>query len=68
MAKRERKTIDIETVKAYMNARIERAEDINVRRALCSTLSDLLMEAGVYHGFRYRGGWTGTEKWDHVYY
>jgi hypothetical protein len=79
---RRRKTIEIETIKRMMNARIANpAIDILARKALASMLEAILFEANAYQGFNYihwtdEGGYRawveagrpeGSEKNQYIY-
>lgn len=67
MAK-ERKTMSVDLWRHKINDRIRLEEDMQARRALCSLLSDMLMDADRYRGFYYIDGWKGVDEWRHQYY
>lgn len=67
---RARSTVQLMDLKNNINNRIAHTSDLEARKVLCLLLSDILMAANNYQGFRYTtpGGWNGTEEWKHYYY
>lgn len=63
-----RKTTDLGALIVSVNRRIAASESVEARAALCWLLTDTLMDAGRYRGFRYIGGWQGVEEYRHYYY
>jgi len=68
MSGRFRKTADVQALRLDINRRIASSSNKDVRKALCYLLTDILMEANWYRGFRYLDGWTGEEDYRHEYY
>jgi hypothetical protein len=63
---RTRKTIEVETIKGWVNGQLARKDQpVEARRALCNLLEIALFEAGAYSGFNdvYWMSEGGYEQW-----
>lgn len=60
----QRKTLEVDLIKQKLNRAIEHWPTTEGRRALTTALSDLLMEANQYRGFRYSvPGTIAKRRW-----
>lgn len=63
-----RKTVNVEYIRNMINERLLKVDDLSARKELCAILENVLVQADRYDGFRYVGGWNGTETYRHHYY